>query len=308
MKKILGIIASPRKLGNCEVIVKEISRNVPEEHELKLLRLQDFDIKACTGCYRCLYGGKCVLDDDLGTLLEAMCGADAYIVAAPAYFLGANSSLKSLMDRGLSFYGVKERLWGKPSIAVAAAGIEGKEGSTLLTIQSFLKCLLSDIKTSAVFSAALPGEIFFDENVLGGNVDRAQPASFKDLGAALFGAALERGDPCCPLCGGDSFRFLGGGKLRCMLCGNEGTLVLRGEEPARDGAPAPESMPAIEMVLDIKKGGHDFFLDREAALRHEDWLRGMKDRFIAELPKIKAVRERYKGGDWVKPRPKDRQD
>jgi hypothetical protein len=216
------------------------------------------------------------------------------------------------MDRGLSFYGVKERLWGKPSIAVAVAGIEGKEGSTLLTIQSFLKCLLGDIKASAVFTAALPGEILFDENYLGGDAGRAQPASFKALGSALFGAAMERGDPCCPLCGGDSFRFLGGGKLRCMLCGNEGTLELASRNGAQESAPAtpststPAPAPVLEIALDIRKSGHDLFLDKEAALRHEDWLRGMKDRFVAELPKIKAVRERYKGGDWVKPRPKDR--
>ena len=278
MKKILGIIGSPRKLGNCEVIAKEISRQVPEEHELRLLRLQDFNIGACTGCYRCLYGGKCVLDDDLEAVLEAMCEADAYIVAAPAYFLGANSSFKGLMDRGLSFYGVKERLWGKPSIAVAVAGIEGKEGSTLLTVQSFLKCLLSEIKASAVFCAALPGEVFFDAEKLG---------TAKDLGSALFGEPMAVGERCCPLCGGDSFRFLGGGRVRCMLCGNDGTLRMEGGSP----------------VFEIRKSGHDLFLDREEAIRHEEWLRGMKDRFIAELERIKEVRERYKGGDWIKPRP-----
>jgi len=278
MKRILGIIGSPRKLGNCEVLTKEICRQVPEEHELRLLRLQDFDIGACSGCYRCLYGGKCVLADDLETVLEAMCEADAYIVAVPAYFLAANSSLKRLMDRGLSLYGVKERLWGKPSIAVAVAGIEGKEGSTLLAVQGFLKCLLSDIKASAVFYAALPGEVLFDAGKL---------ATAGDLGSALFGEAMAGGGPGCPLCGGDSFRFLGGGKVRCMLCGNDGTYRMEGESP----------------VFDIRRSGHDLFLDREEALRRENWLRGMKDRFIAELPRVKEVRDRYKGGDWIKPRP-----
>ena len=277
MKRILGLIGSPRKLGNCEVLVKELSRQVPEEHELQLLRLQDFDLRSCTGCYRCLYGGKCVLHDDLETVLEALCGADAYIVASPTYFLGANSSLKRLMDRGLSLYGVKERLWGKPSIAVAVAGIDGKEGSTLLTIQGFLKCLLSNLKASVLFYAALPGEVFFGPEKL---------RTVKELGSALFGAAMDRGGPCCPLCGGDSFRFLGGGKVRCMLCGNDGTLVMESGSPA----------------FEIQKGSHDLFLDRTDALRHEDWLRGMKDRFTAELPQIRKVRERYKGGTWIHPK------
>ncbi|HIJ57191.1 MAG TPA: flavodoxin family protein, partial [Deltaproteobacteria bacterium] len=39
MKKILGIIGSPRRLGNSEIMVKEIGRHIPIPHELKLIRL-----------------------------------------------------------------------------------------------------------------------------------------------------------------------------------------------------------------------------------------------------------------------------
>jgi multimeric flavodoxin WrbA len=276
MKRILGIIGSPRKLGNCEVLTKEICARVPEGHELKLLRLSDFQLKDCTGCYRCLYEGKCVLDDDLPAILDAMAEADAYIVAAPAYFLGANAALKRLLDRGLSFYGIKERLWGKPSLALAVAGIQGKEGSTLLSIQAFLKCSLSDIKASAVVYAALPGEAFFTE---------ANLQAAGELARALFGEAAPAEGPRCPLCGGDSFRFLGRGRVRCMLCGNDGAMS--GEA----GAPA----------FDIRRGEHDLFLDLAAADRHEEWLRLMKDRLVADLPKVRKVREAYRGGDWIRP-------
>jgi multimeric flavodoxin WrbA len=43
MKKILGIIGSPRKMGCSEIMIKEISRNISEPHELVLLRLTDFN-------------------------------------------------------------------------------------------------------------------------------------------------------------------------------------------------------------------------------------------------------------------------
>jgi len=66
MKKILGIIGSPRKPGNCEIMVKTVSRHIPEEHELRLLRLADFDLRPCKGCYRCLMKDKtCILKDDI---------------------------------------------------------------------------------------------------------------------------------------------------------------------------------------------------------------------------------------------------
>ena len=55
MKTVLGIVASPRRLGNCEIMAKEISRQIPQPHELKLLRLSDFHIKPCRGCYLCLF-------------------------------------------------------------------------------------------------------------------------------------------------------------------------------------------------------------------------------------------------------------
>ncbi len=47
MEKVVGLIGSPRKLGNSELIVKEISRNVPEEHELVLAHLTKMDLKPC---------------------------------------------------------------------------------------------------------------------------------------------------------------------------------------------------------------------------------------------------------------------
>ena len=38
-KLVLGLVGSPRKLGNCEVFVKEISNQLAVRHRLKLIRL-----------------------------------------------------------------------------------------------------------------------------------------------------------------------------------------------------------------------------------------------------------------------------
>ena len=77
MKKILGIIGSPRKLGNCEIFVKEISENISIPHELQLLCLPKFNILPCRGCYQCLYKDEqCVLDDDLNVVLKSILDSD----------------------------------------------------------------------------------------------------------------------------------------------------------------------------------------------------------------------------------------
>ena len=278
MKKILGIVSSARRLGNCEIMVKEVFRNLTEPCELRLLRLTDFQIDPCRGCYTCLFkDGQCVIADDCAAVLEAIASADAVILAAPAYFLGAHSALKRFLDRGLSFYDSVDRLWGKPAVGVAIAGIPGKEGSTLLGIESFLKLILADIRQTQVVYGALPGEIFLDD----GNRKTAH-----SLAQSLFGPKVPKSAPCCPLCGGDTFRFMGPDKVRCMLCSNPGTIHM-------DNGAA---------VVEMKMADHQLFLTRQDAMDHKAWLIGMKDRFMTLRKSLKPITGDYrKDGQWIKP-------
>ncbi len=278
MKKILGLIASPRRLGNCEILVKEISRRVPEPHELELIRLPEFRINTCKACYTCLFKEmRCPQNDDLHTILEALVRADGLIVAAPTYFLGAHAALKGLLDRGLSFYGQADRIWGKPAVGVTVAGIENREGYAKLNVDSFLKLVMAEIKGSSIFFGALPGEVFLREE------NRFKAAG---LGAALFGNPVWPRKPCCNLCGGDSFRFTGHGRVKCLLCGNPGTA-----ETAEG-----------KTVFQIHSADHEMILSREAALLHLEWLRSMKDRFIENRKALKQITVQYlKDGAWIKP-------
>jgi multimeric flavodoxin WrbA len=277
MKKVLGLIGSPRNLGNCEIMVKEISRQIPVTHDLSLLRLSDFKILPCRGCYRCLPEGKqCVLKDDLNIVLAAMCDADALIVAVPTYFLSANACLKLLLDRGLSFYNHSEKLWQKPAVGIGIAGITGREGFTLLGIQNFLKLILAREKGCRIIYGALPGEIFMDD-------DNKKIAA--DLASALFGTMPEKFEPCCPICGGDTFRFLGNHRVRCMLCSISGTLI------DNNGYPAFEMSCSEDMI----------FASAQDALKHRDWLLDMKHDFIEKKAALKKISIDYRRkGQWIR--------
>jgi multimeric flavodoxin WrbA len=278
MKKILAIIGSPRKLGNCEIMAKEISNQLSIPHELNLLRLQDFNILPCRGCYHCLFKTEhCILKDDLNIVVQAMLDADAYIVCAPTYFLGINASLKIFIDRGISFYAHIENLWSKPAVGVAIAGIQGKEGYSRLVIQSFLKMIFADDKRTKVIYGALPGEIFLNKN----NKQAAQ-----ELASALFGSEVENKSPCCPQCGGDTFRFLDNNRVRCMLCSNSGNFTMDSGFP----------------VFEITESRHDFFSSKEDAIKHKKWLLGMKSRFLEHKKDLKEITLSYlKQGTWIKP-------
>jgi len=238
MKNVLGIIGSPRRLGNSEIMVKEISRNISEPHELSLLRLTDFNLGSCRGCYNCLFNEEgCVLKDDIHTIIGAMCAADAIILAAPTYFLGANASLKRFVDRSFTLYAHIDGLFGTPSVGICIAGIPGKEGHGLLGVENFLKMSFTDSKLTRVVYGALPGDVFLNEE------NRSTAA---ELGKALFNPAIESTGPRCPVCGGDSFRFLGGVDILCLLCSNRGTM------DASSGSP----------IINIVQSNHEMFLSK----------------------------------------------
>lgn len=278
MKTILGIVASPRKLGNCELVVKEIAANVPEDHRLELLRLQDFRILPCKGCYRCLFDPmRCIQKDDFQLLLDRMLTADGIIVAAPTYLLGANAVLKLLQDRGLALYGHLEALWGKPAIGVGVAGIPGREGRTHLDIYSFLKFLMTDIKAVRILYGTLPGEVFL-------NQENLQTAA--GLGRSLFGAPQPVTGPTCPICGGNTFQFLDRNRIRCMVCSNAGTFRMTDDHPE----------------LDIVSGEHEMLRSFEDLVAHRKWLQSMKQRFLMEKDRLKPITLRYREGfEWIRP-------
>ena len=100
MKKVVALIGSPRRLGNSELMAKEISRHVVESHTLQLIRLPAMDIRPCRACYTCLFDERgCPQEDDFGKILSALVEADAFILSAPTYLLSANASVKTFLAR-----------------------------------------------------------------------------------------------------------------------------------------------------------------------------------------------------------------
>jgi multimeric flavodoxin WrbA len=278
MKKILGIVGSLRKLGNSEIMVKEISREITIPHELQLLRLPEFNLKYCNGCYRCLMAKRgCVLKDDLSTILDAIAEADALILAVPTYFLAAHACLKTFVDRGISFYSRSEQLWGKPAVGIGIAGVEGKEGSTLLDIERFLATLMSKNMDSRIIYGALPGETMLNQE---------NRSVAKELANALFAVPQDKEGLFCSSCGGETFRFYADNRVRCMLCSEAGELVADGDQLR------------IEMVL----SEHQFLANEAEALRHRDWLLSMVGRFKEQKDVLAKVKIEYTDEvPWVKP-------
>lgn len=276
MKKVLGLIISERQLGNTEILLKEIIKNVPGPCSRELIRLTELTIKACKGCYQCLIpGNSCKLNDDFLFVLEQIKNADALVIGLPVYFLGPHAYFKLLIDRLLCAGHFAEYTRGKPCILVIPFGMHGWEGyarAAALTLPGILKMRLIDCWQ---VHAALPGEGLLDE----ANIRQA-----KQLGEKMFTApARQPGKLDCPGCGSDLLRFLPGGLVECPICSSRGKIV------SRDGELWPE--------FSLRPATHRF---SEAGLdeHFKEWLVGMKERFKTQKDTLKKMQQPYKEYDW----------
>jgi multimeric flavodoxin WrbA len=98
--KVIGIVGSPRKNGNTELLTKHTLKAISEEGlNTELIRLAGLEIKSCTACMACKEQEICSIKDDLFSIYLRMKEADGIILASPVYYGSATSLIKGLMER-----------------------------------------------------------------------------------------------------------------------------------------------------------------------------------------------------------------
>lgn len=100
--KTIAIVGSPRKEGNCDILVNELVEKL--EGDKKIYFLQDLDINYCKACQKC-QNGPCVQDDDIRKIVDEMLEADLFIFSSPIYYGQMSAQAKTLIDR---FYQVSQ--------------------------------------------------------------------------------------------------------------------------------------------------------------------------------------------------------
>ena len=98
--KAIGIVGSPRKNGNTELLTAHALKAIAEEGiETELIQLAGLDIKPCTACMVCKKEEKCSLEDDLFPIYLKMKEADSIIISSPVYYGSATALVKSFIER-----------------------------------------------------------------------------------------------------------------------------------------------------------------------------------------------------------------
>lgn len=119
--KILGIVCSPRKGGNTEILVREALEVAQEAGgETELILVAGKNIAPCDGCGACMEDGICKTKDYMQTIYEQLEGADGLIFGTPVYFTNVSAQAKAIIDRTYAFLGTG-KLKGKVAAAIVAA-------------------------------------------------------------------------------------------------------------------------------------------------------------------------------------------
>ncbi|HTG02068.1 MAG TPA: flavodoxin family protein [Nitrospirota bacterium] len=105
---IVAFNGSPRLHGNTELLLAEAVRGAKEQGgDVTVFRLHAMNLKPCMGCGKCDDTGRCVIEDDMQKIHEAIRSADRIIVASPIFFFSVSAQTKMLIDRCQAFWAQK---------------------------------------------------------------------------------------------------------------------------------------------------------------------------------------------------------
>jgi multimeric flavodoxin WrbA len=155
--KILGIMGSPRKRGNTDLLLDEALRGARSQGaEVEKLMISELDISPCREIYACLRDGNCVIDDDMQQVYVKLLEADHIILASPMFFYGLTSQVKALIDRCQALWVRKHILKQLPPRTTERKGVFISVGATkgkrlfdgaILTVKYFFDAI--DVQYSA---------------------------------------------------------------------------------------------------------------------------------------------------------------
>jgi len=279
---ILGLVASGRKLGNSEILAKEMLGAL--EGEKRLLRLSELSVEPCRACYACLPSGKpCMIADDLSFFLEQIEWADVVVIASPCYFLGSHTSIKIIGDRLISVLNDSERFQGKRCVAAVTYGVADWEGYAREAVMNFARFLHLELAGTLLANAANPGEVVQPEILAEA---RALAKKLVTINRNDEQMNIQSDTHTCAGCGSSLLQVCSSGQVRCVMCGTTGQL----------------STELGRFVLTFNPPKHSRFSPYGMA-EHGQRLENIKEEYIAKRKELLALRKQYQNQDewWIRP-------
>ncbi len=148
MALMVGILGSPRRGGNSEILLDQCLKGAREKGATTIkLVLRDLKIAPCQGCNQCLTTGDCMVADGMREVHKALLQADAVVVASPIYFSGMTGQTKCMIDRC-------QCLWARENLVGRKVGhprrgaiilVGGDESAVFRNAESELKAFMKGV-------------------------------------------------------------------------------------------------------------------------------------------------------------------
>ena len=182
MSKIVAIVASPRAKGQGAAIVSKMADVAKAQgNEVEIFNINKLDnLKGCQACMGCKKNvGKCIRNDSLTPVLDAVAAADSLILCTPDYFGQPCAQYRTFEDRLYGFVGpdFKPTITPKKVAIVVNAGSGAGADACVTSI--------SNIMTN-FFKSEVIGSLIYTEADKGSFADNAEyQAIAEDLAKKL---------------------------------------------------------------------------------------------------------------------------
>ncbi len=179
--KVLGIVGSPRKNGNTEIMMIETLKAVANSGcETEMFLLSEKQVAPCDACGACFQAGSCVVKDDMQELYGMMERAQAIVFASPVYFGSVSAQMKAVMDRTFSLLqrrALKDKVAGALVVTRRVGAIQARS-----LLNSFCIAQGMIMAGGAIGYGREPGDVL---KGVGGGIDLSAMDEARILGARV---------------------------------------------------------------------------------------------------------------------------
>lgn len=189
MKRVLGIVGSPRRGGNTDILVARVLDEARAAGaSAETVYLGGLTIRECDGCHACWQGCDCPKRDDMNEIYRAVSAADALVLGTPVYWYGPTALMKGFVDRLVYYNCDRNRVGVSGKRAAVVVPYEEDDPATAAPVVEFFARSLRYLEME--FAGAV---------VVGGMARKGQVLEREDAlqAAAELGRELVSGrQPC----------------------------------------------------------------------------------------------------------------
>ncbi len=149
--KVLGILGSPRREGNTEILLDEALRGASDHGGLcEKVILRDLKITPCLEIYKCAEDGVCAIQDEMQGLFPKIIQAERLLLASPIFFYSVPALAKAMIDRCQSLWAKKyilklpvSPIADRKGVFISVAATRGKKlfDGVRLTVKYFFDAI-----------------------------------------------------------------------------------------------------------------------------------------------------------------------